>query len=252
MFKKILLPVVIASALSLNLTGCSTGVVTDAVPDMSQEALRAEALRLTEKGDFALARDYLEALDSRYPFGELTDQVQLDLIYAYYKSHKSEQATAAIERFLRLNPNSMYTDYALYMKGLNELQKHGTIIQDYLGFDRSQKDPVALYDAFKAFTDLIERFPNSPYAKDAYLRLVDVKMALARREWAIAKYYQDRGALVSAIRHCHFIIYNYPDSMYTKAAYEMMAQNYETLGLPVPAANVRKVIAASHFDPDSI
>lgn len=77
-------------------------------------------------------------------------------------------------------------------------------------------------------------------------------MALARREWAIAKYYQDRGALVSAIRHCHFIIYNYPDSMYTKAAYEMMAQNYETLGLPVPAANVRKVIAASHFDPDSI
>ena len=133
MFKKILLPVVIASALSLNLTGCSTGVVTDAVPDMSQEALRAEAMRLTEKGDFALARDYLEALDSRYPFGELTDQVQLDLIYAYYKSHKSEQATAAIERFLRLNPNSMYTDYALYMKGLNELQKHGTIIQDYLG-----------------------------------------------------------------------------------------------------------------------
>lgn len=252
MFKKILLPVVIASALSLNLSGCGSEVVTDSVPDLSQDSLRDEAMRLCDKGDFALARDYLEALDSRYPFGELTDQVQLDLIYAYYKSHKSQQATAAIERFLRLNPNSMYTDYALYMKGLNELQKHGTIIQDYLGFDRSQKDPVCLYDAFKAFTDLIERYPNSPYAKDAYLRLVDVKNALARREWAITQYYQKRGALVSAVRHCHFIIYNYPDTIYTKAAYELMAKDYETLGLPVPASNVRKVLAASHFDEDSI
>lgn len=74
----------------------------------------------------------------------------------------------------------------MYMKGLNEIQKHGTLIQDYLGFDRSQKDPQNLYDAFQAFKDLIETYPNSPYANDAYHRLIWVKDQLAKREWAIA------------------------------------------------------------------
>ncbi len=247
MFKKIFLPVLIASALSL--TACSSdSIEKDGIPDLSQEALHSKARQYMAVGDFGYAKDYLEALDSRYPFGELTDQTQLDMIYVYYKSRKSDLTTAAIERYLRLNPTSQYTDYVMYMKGLNEIQKHGTLIQDYLGFDRSQKDPQNLYDAFQAFKDLIETYPNSPYANDAYHRLIWVKDQLAKREWAIASYYQERGALISAIRHCQTIIYTYYDSPYTKKAYDLMIKNLDELGLKLPADNARKVMAASHFE----
>ncbi|MGN0903062.1 MAG: outer membrane protein assembly factor BamD, partial [Succinivibrio sp.] len=234
------------------LTACSSSVEKDTIPDLDQNALHNKARQLAAKGDYAAAKDYLEALDSRYPFGELTDQVQLDMIYVYYKSHKSDLTTAAIERYIRLNPNSQYMDYVLYLKGLNEIQKHGTILQDFFGFDRSQKDPQFLYDAFKAFSDLIETYPNSLYANDAYHRIVYIKQMLARREWAIASYYQERGALVSAIRHCQTIIYTYYDSPYTKKAYELMAKNFDTLGLKLPAENAKKVLAASTFDEDEI
>lgn len=247
MFKKIFLPVLIASALSL--TACSSdSIEKDAIPDLSQESLHSKAKQYMAVGDFGYAKDYLEALDSRYPFGELTDQVQLDMIYVYYKSRKSDLTTAAIERYLRLNPTSQYTDYVLYMKGLNEIQKHGTLVQDYFGFDRSQKDPQTLYDAFKAFKDLIETYPNSPYANDAYHRLIWVKDQLAKREWAIASYYQERGALISAIRHCQTIIYTFYDSPYAKKAYDLMIKNLDELGLKLPADNARKVMAASHFE----
>ncbi len=246
MLKKILLPFVIASALSI--VGCSDTVEKDAIPDLSQEALHAKAKQLAATGDYAGAIDYLEAVDSRYPFGELTDQVQLDMIYVNYKTRKSAATSAAIERYLRLNPNSLYTDYVLYMKGLNEMQKHGTALQDYFGFDRSQKDPQSYYDAFKAFSDVIETYPNSPYANDAYHRLVYVKDQLAKREWAIASYYEDREAYVSAIRHCQTIIYTYKDTSYCEKAYKLMASCFEKLGLEGPAANVNKVIAASTFD----
>lgn len=102
--------------------------------------MHSKARQYMAVGDFGYAKDYLEALDSRYPFGELTDQTQLDMIYVYYKSKKkSDRPPVAIERYLRLNPTSQYTDYVMYMKGLNEIQKHGTLIQDYLGFDRSQR-----------------------------------------------------------------------------------------------------------------
>ncbi|WP_051639168.1 outer membrane protein assembly factor BamD [Succinivibrio dextrinosolvens] len=247
MFKKILMPFVIATAIAV--TGCSSDKIEkDAVPDLSQEALHAKARQMAASGDYAKARDYLEALDSRYPFGELTDQVQLDLIYVNYKSRKSAETTAAIERFLRLNPNSQYADYVLYMKGLNEMQKHGSLIQDFLGFDRSQKDPQNYFDAYKAFKDLIDRYPNSPYATDAYHRLVYIKTQLAKREWAIASYYQERGALVSAIRHCQAIIYTYYDTEYCEKAFKMMAEDYKKLGLQLPSSNAEKVIAASTFE----
>ncbi len=38
----------------------------------------------TVTGDEAITQ--LEALDNRYPFGPYSQQVQLDLIYAYYKT----------------------------------------------------------------------------------------------------------------------------------------------------------------------
>ena len=57
-------------------------------------------------GDFGVARRYLEALDSRYPFGDLSAQVQLDLIYVYYKERQSDLASAQIARFIRFKPNS--------------------------------------------------------------------------------------------------------------------------------------------------
>jgi len=246
MFKKILFPLVIASLFAVS--GCSSEVEKDKVPDLSQEALHNRAQQYAASGDFNRAREYLEALDSRYPFGELTDQTQLDLIYVNYKSRNSEQASAAIERFLRLNPGSQYVDYVLYMKGLNEMQKHGSMIQDYLGLDRSQKDPQTLFDAFKAFRDLIERYPNSPYAADAYHRLVFIKDQLAKREWAIAQYYQERGALVSAIRHCQTIMYSYYDTEYTERAFELMANDFRALGLEEPASHVDQVISASSFE----
>ncbi len=247
MFKKILFPLAIAAAVAM--TGCSSDTVEkDAVPDLAQDSLYVKAKQLAASGDFSKSAKYLEALDSRYPFGELTDQVQLDMIYVNYKSRKSAETTAAIERYLRLNPNSQYTDYVMYMKGLNEMQKHGAILQDFLGFDRSQKDPQNYYDAYKAFKDLIERYPDSPYATDAFKRMVYIKEELAKREWAIASYYQERGALVSAIRHCQAIIYTFYDTEYCEKAFKLMEKDYRALGLDVPAANTRKVIAASHFE----
>ncbi len=247
MFKKFLLPLILACSVSL--LGCTTDKVDkDTVPDLSQQRLYSKAKQLAAAGDFKKSSEYLEAVDSRYPFGELTDQVQMDIIYVNYKSRKAPETTAAIERFLRLNPNSLYTDYVMYMKGLNEMQKHGNIIQDYLGFDRSQKDPQSYYDAYRAFYQLVKTYPYSPYAKDAYLRMVYIKSQLAKREWAIANYYQQRGAYISAIRHCQSIIYTFYDSEYCEDAYKLMEKDYKILGLTLPAENVSKVIAASTFE----
>lgn len=239
---------ILASAMfciTLALTACSNNYNKDEVPDVSPSNLYNVAKANMATGDFTVARRYLEAIDSRYPFGELTDQVQLDLIYVYYKQRESDLASAQIARFIRLNPTHPNIDYVYYMKGLTEIQKRSDMIQDFIGLDRSQKDPTNYYNAFNTFKDLITIYPNSIYAADARQRMVFIKEELAKRELAIARYYVDRGAYLSAIRHAQSILYTYRDTKSFKPAMELMAKCYDKLNLKQPAQNVRKVIATS-------
>ena len=179
------------------------------------------------------------------PFGELADQVQLDLIYVYYKMRDSEKTAAQINRFMRLNPTSQYTDYVLYMTGLNQIQMRYDMLQDFIGLNRSQKDPTQYYEALKTFRNLIETYPESKYAADAHQRMIFIKQQLAEREMSIANYYYERGSYLSAIRHCQNILYSYRGTQYLKPALALMATCYEDLGLPEAAANVRSVQEAS-------
>lgn len=231
---------------TLALTACSSSNYnSDEVPDISPENLYSVAKTSMATGDFSTARRYLEAIDSRYPFGALTSQVQLDLIYVYYKERESELAMAQINRFIRLSPTHPNIDYVYYMKGLTEIQFRSDMIQDYLGLDRSEKDPSYYQAAFNTFRDLIRSYPNSIYAADARQRMIYIKEELAKREMAIADYYFEREAYVSSIRHCQNILYSFRNTQQLRPALELMARGYERLGLTDPANNTRKVIAST-------
>ena len=229
---------------TLALTACSSSNYnSDEVPDITAENLYAVAQASMSAGDFGQARRYLEAIDSRYPFGDLTTQVQLDLIYVYYKQRESELALAQIARFIRLSPTHPNIDYVYYMKGLTEMQQRSDVIQDYLGLDRSEKDPTYYVSAFNTFRDLINAYPNSIYAADARQRMLFIKEELAKRELAIANYYFERQAYVSSIRHCQNILYAYRNTSQFKPAMELMAEGYDALHLALPADHTRQVIA---------
>ncbi len=245
--RKSFLSLLFASCVALAVTGCTSGGGDnkDLVPELQPTELYQYAQSYMSTGDYGGAIQYLEAIDSRYPFGSLTDQVQLDLIYCYYKSRQPEKTSAAISRYLRLNPTSQFTDYVLYMRGLNEVQLHADMIQDFLHLDRSQKDPAHYYEAMKCFRELIERYPNSGYVKDAHQRILYIRDQLAQRELAIARYYMNRGAYLSSIRHCQSILYSFRETEHLQEALEMMVEGYEKLGLPLPAQNTQAVLTQS-------
>lgn len=240
---RFLLPLV--CAVTVFTTACSSNYNADEVPDVSPEALYQVAQGAMASGDYTLARRYLEALDSRYPFGALSEQVQLDLIYVYYKSRESELTSAQIARFQRLSPTSPNADYVMFMKGLNQIQMRSDLIQDFLGLNRSQKDPTHYYEAIKTFKELIATYPNSLYVTDAYQRIIYLRGQLAEREYEIAKFYNAKQAYVSSIRHCQNILFSYRGTEYLDPALELMTENYAALGLPVPAGHTASVAKAS-------
>ncbi|MGP9421420.1 outer membrane protein assembly factor BamD [Ewingella sp. AOP9-I1-14] len=234
---------VAAATLSLALVGCSGSKET--VPDNPPNVLYATAQEKLQDGNFKGAIAQLEALDNRYPFGPYSQQVQLDLIYAYYKSADLPLAQASIDRFMRLNPTHPNIDYVMYMRGLTDMALDDSALQGFFGVDRSDRDPQHARAAFRDFSQLIHRYPNSQYATDANKRLVFLKDRLAKYELSVVQYYTKRGAYVAVVNRVEQMLKDYPDTKATRDALPEMENAYRQLQLNGQADKVAKVIATN-------
>lgn len=211
---------VAAATLSLFLAGCSGS--KEEVPDNPPNEIYATAQQKLQDGNWKQAITQLEALDNRYPFGPYSQQVQLDLIYAYYKNADLPLAQAAIDRFMRLNPTHPNIDYVMYMRGLTNMALDDSALQGFFGVDRSDRDPQHARAAFNDFSKLVRNYPNSQYTTDATKRLVFLKDRLAKYEYSVAEYYTARGAWVAVVNRVEGMLRNYPDTQATRDALPLM------------------------------
>lgn len=234
---------VAAATLSLALAGCSSS--KDEVPDNPPSEIYATAQQKLQDGNFKAAITQLEALDNRYPFGPYSQQVQLDLIYAYYKNADLPLAQAAIDRFMRLNPTHPNIDYVLYMRGLTDMALDDSALQGFFGVDRSDRDPQHARDAFNDFSKLVRGYPSSQYVTDATKRLVFLKDRLSRYELSVAQYYTKRGAWVAVVNRVEGMLRDFPDTQSTRDGLKLMENAYREMQMTAQADKVAKIIAAN-------
>lgn len=248
MLKKshLLLPLTLILAL---VAGCSS-TDNEKVPDEPPEKLFQQAQEQLNNGDYKKAIELLEALDSRYPFGAYSAQVQLDLIYAYYKDGDTAHGIANIDRFLRLNPTHKDVDYVYYMRGLANMQADYNFFHHTFGIDRADRDPNYARQAFRDFKTVLTRFPESKYAADARARMISLKDRLAKYDLAVADYYWRRGAWIAAANRGKDIVENYTDTDAVEPALEIMVKSYEKLSLTDMASHARQALAANFPDND--
>lgn len=239
---------VILTALSLSLVGCSSSddLNIENVPDKSAQNLFSDARKALDDGLFQKAIQLLSAIDARFPFGPISHQVQIDLIYAYYKTGNAEQGIALADRFLKLNPAHPNVDYVHYIKALINLSTEENLFQDMMGIDRSDRDPTASREAFAGFKKVITDFPESKYAADSRKRMIDIKSRLAKYELSIARFYLKRDAWASAANRGRYIIEYYAPSEHVEEALEIMIECYDKLELEDLKNNAKQVLAANY------
>jgi len=238
---------IIFITLALILTGCSSSVKElEKVPDKSAQALFVDARASLENGLYQKAILTLSAIDSRFPFGPISHQVQLDLIYAYYKVGDSAQGIALTDRFIRLNPSNPNIDYVYYMRALINVSTEENLFQDIAGIDRSDRDPSASREAFKYLKRVVTDYPESKYAADSRKRMIEIKSRLAKYELSVANFYLKREAYASAANRGRYIIEYYTPSPEIETALEIMVECYDKLGLADLKKNTLQVLAANY------
>jgi outer membrane protein assembly factor BamD len=234
----------VALGVMLLATGCRSHRGDDA--KSGPEQIYAKAQKAIRNGSYAEAVKQLEALQSRFPFSEPARQAQLDLIYAYYKSHQVDPAIDAADTFIRENPTNSRVDYAYYMKGLVYFERQANWIERRFNTDLSERPPINAKKSFDSFQQLIEKYPHSKYIGDAQQRMIYLRNRLADFELHVAKYYMRRGAYVGALNRAKFCVENYDGAPAVKGSMQVIVQAYYRLNMMDLAQNAERVYADNY------
>jgi len=196
-------------------------------------------------GNYSRGIQIFEAIQARYPFSDLSRQIQLELMHAYYKAQKPEQAVDAADTFIRENPIHPRVDYALYIKGLAFFESDPAFLERWFKKDTTKRPPKDIELSYASFRRLVERFPASQYAPDAEQRMIYIKNRLADYENHVADYYVRRGAYVAALGRAKAALEQFHGADGNARSLQIMAEAYEKLGMTGLADDTRRVLATN-------
>ncbi len=236
-------------ALVALLSACGRwGKREDPLETLPLEQLYAQAKGSLEKGNVSRAQRVYQRLIARFPYGPYSEQAQIELAYAYFKGNKPEDATSAVNRFIRTYPAHPKVDYVYYLRGLINFDRHEGMVIRMARLDPTQREQVSLQQSFNDFNDLIQRFPDSRYAAAARAKMVHLRNKMARHDLNVAVFYLERRAWVAAANRSQHLIEQYPQNIYSADALAVLSESYARLQQDTLARDARRVLETNFPD----
>jgi outer membrane protein assembly factor BamD len=234
------------AALALVVAGCGSSPSFN--DKDTPEKLYADARDEMSSGNYDKAIKILERVEGRAAGSLLAQQAQLDQAYAQWKSGERATALATLDRFIKVHPSSPALDYAMYLKGIINFNDNLGIFSAISRQDISERDQQASRDAYQAFKQLVDQFPESKYSADARVRMNYIVNALAQYELHVARYYYRRGAFLAAANRAQQTVRDYQQTPSIEEALYILAQSYDKLGLNELRDDADRVLKQNYPD----
>ena len=172
----------------LLLSGCDTLTTIFGSPEEEAQAQKERsaeeiyngALDYLESGWNETAAKEFDEVERQHPYSRWATKAQLMSAYAFYLEEKYDEGIIALDRFIELHPGHPDIAYAYYLKALSYYEQISDV-------GRDQKMTTL---ALASVRDVIKRFPNTTYARDARLKLDLTRDHLAGKDMSIGRYYQ--------------------------------------------------------------
>ena len=254
MFAKFKFIFLILAIISLvNLSACSvfkkkdnkqnSGKNNSSIFQDTPEKMYNRANRQLSAGRYEDALEEYNNFIIQFPFGYLSETARLERIFILNKLNLTEEATESVEQFIRQYPLHQNIDYAYFMRGVITFEKKATGIFGKLrGANEVSRNNHFMQKSYKAFDELINKYPNSTYAADARQRMTYLRNKMAEHELEVAKFYADRNANIGAINRCQYIIENYQEAPAVIDALRLMVVTYQKMGLIDQAKKTQTVL----------
>lgn len=214
----------------LLLGACSTS--EEAYVDRPVDVLYNEAMDNLEAGDDKKAAKLFDEVERQHPYSSWATKAQLMAAYSHYIANQYDEAVAAADRFIELHPANPDVPYAYYLKALSYYERISDI----------HRDQEMTEQAKKVFEEIVARFPDSEYARDARLKVDLCNDHLAGKEMVIGRYYIQRGYYLAAINRFKSVIERYQSTTHTPEALLRLTEAYSALGIDGEARKTAAVL----------
>lgn len=208
-----------AAALLALLAACGGG--ERAYVERPVEQLYNEAMDLLLDGDYAAAAESFDEVERQHPYSVWATRAQVMAAYSYYENDAYDEAVIAARRFVDLHPGHRDAPYAYYLVAVSYYEQ----ITDV---GRDQRNTEL---ALQSLDELVRRFPNTPYARDASLKVDLTRDHLAGKDMEIGRYYLHGGHYIAAINRFRSVIQNYQTTSHVPEALHRLAESYAALGV---------------------
>lgn len=235
-------PPLVAVACALALTACqsSSRNAQLAYVERPVEQLYNQAASELDSRDYANAILLFEEVERQHPYSEWARKAMVMSAYASYKTRDYTTAIAAAERYLALHPGGSEAEYAYYLISLCHFDQ---IID--VGRDQATTE-----NARTALNDIVRRFPESEYAKDASVKLDMVNDQLAGKEMTVGRWYLRSNQTLSAVNRFRNVVETYQTTSHTPEALHRLVEAYLTLGLKDQAMAAGATLGYNYPDTD--
>ncbi len=225
--------IIAALAFGLMLAACSADRDKDKLPpDEAVEPLYNKAADLMDDGDFVGAAKAFAEVERQHPYSQWATRSQLMEAYAEYQGLDYEQAINTLDQFIQLHPGNSEIAYAYYLKALCFYERIADVRRDQ-GYAR---------DALKSLQDVINRYPESPYARDAVLKIALVNDHMAGAEMEVGRYYLKQKLYIAAIGRFKSVVEKFQTTSHVPEAMERLVECYVALGIPKEAKATAAVL----------
>jgi outer membrane protein assembly factor BamD len=245
-FKPVLRVAVLGAALVL-LAGCDIfGGKDDATNDANKDAagyrertveqIYADGWRAISIGAWPLCAAQFNEVERQHPYSPWARRGMLISAFCSYQANDYTTAIATADQYIQLHPGDKAVAYAFYIKAIS-------LYEQIVDINRDQSNTEG---ALVALQDVVQRFPDTEYARDATLKIDLTNDHLAGKEMAVGRYYLTRGDYIGAINRFRSVVEQYQTTPQIAEALERLTEAYYSLGLDHEAQTAAAVLGRNY------
>ncbi len=241
--------VVLAGVLAVPLGACSAldsinpwtgkseelGVKEDASTVPVEELYNRGADALS-KQNYQVAVTQFDLVEQNYPYSNWAVNAQLMQGYTEYRRSHYTDAIGVLDRFIQLHPAHRDISYAYYLRSLCYYEQIADIRRDQKGTAESMG----------ALQEVVNRFPDSAYARDARLKIDLARDHLAGKEMEVGRFYQRQLLYTAAIGRFQRVVDDFQTTNHVPEALHRLTEIYLTLGLVDQARKTAAVLGYNY------
>ena len=201
------------------------------------------AQQIYERGEYELDRRdgeqaayYFSEVERLYPYSEWSKRALIMQAYAFHTEKDYENSRSSAQRYIDFYPTDEDAAYAQYLLALSF----------YDQIEEVGRDQGLTFQALQALRTVIERYPESEYARSSILKFDLAFDHLAGKEMEIGRYYLRDKHFGAAISRFRVVVEDFQTTTHTPEALHRLVEAYLSLGLVQEAQSAGAILGYNY------